>query len=93
MQVTSAETARTFSAVDQEMIRWAVRWLPFDTGDEYIFPDFGVTPAVFYRRISALISAGAANHLEPGLRLRLRQHSSDKIDGLRDAARNSFLRV
>ncbi|MGW8815885.1 DUF3263 domain-containing protein [Gordonia terrae] len=79
------------SAADREMLRWAVKWLPFETGDEYIFPDFGVTPAVFYHRIAMLISTGAANHIEPGLRMRLRKHCSDRITRLKDAERIASL--
>ncbi|NKY65982.1 DUF3263 domain-containing protein [Gordonia rubripertincta] len=73
------------------MLRWAVKWLPFETGDEYIFPDFGVTPAVFYHRINMLISTGAANHIEPGLRMRLRRHCSSKITRLKNAQRIASL--
>ncbi|MBB4133996.1 hypothetical protein [Gordonia humi] len=73
------------------MIWWAIKWLPFETGDEYIFPDFGVTPAVFYHRIVMLISMGAANHIEPGLRMRLCKQCSDKIARLKDAERLASL--
>ncbi|MGV0705405.1 hypothetical protein [Mycolicibacterium porcinum] len=31
------------------------RWAPFDHGDEYIFPEFGIVPSAFYQRVLALV--------------------------------------
>jgi len=40
---------------DQEFIDFAIRWLPFDGGDEYILPQFGITPYAFYIRLHTLL--------------------------------------
>lgn len=44
-----------FSTSAREMIRFALRWAPFDSGDEYIFPQFGITPPTFYRRLAEIL--------------------------------------
>ena len=96
MRVISTElqaTPAVPAAADREMLRWAVKWLPFETGDEYIFPNFGVTPAVFYHRISLLISTDAVNDIEAGLRMRLRKRCSDKLARLKDDAEHIASRV
>lgn len=81
MRATSTDPQDTRllpTTADREMLRWAVEWLPFGTGDEYILPEFGVTPAVFYHRIYTLISTGAADHIQTGMRTRLRERCSDR---------------
>ncbi|KWX19452.1 hypothetical protein AFM11_35775 [Mycolicibacterium wolinskyi] len=37
------------------MVSFVVRWGPFDHGDEYILPEFGMAPAIFYRRVLVLV--------------------------------------
>lgn len=45
------------------MLDFAVRWAPFGGGDEYILPEFGVYPIVFYRRLRRLLARDAdLNH-------------------------------
>lgn len=39
------------------MLEFARRWRPFGGCDEQIFPDFGVTAPVFYKRVLAHIQA------------------------------------
>jgi len=39
---------------DRAMIDFVLRWSPSHDGDEYILPEFGLTPEVFYRRVLAL---------------------------------------
>lgn len=36
------------------MASFVLRWGPFDHGDEYILPEFGITPVAFYRRVLVL---------------------------------------
>jgi len=38
------------------MLDFVLRWSSFDDGDEYILPEFGLTPAAFYRRVLSLIT-------------------------------------
>ncbi|QTI71592.1 hypothetical protein J6U32_09225 [Gordonia polyisoprenivorans] len=61
------------------MIRYAVSWLPFGSGDEYIFPEFGITPAVFYHRIVLFIAAGYVDFLDSYTRDELRTFCTRKI--------------
>lgn len=37
------------------MLSFVARWAPFDHGDEYILPEFGIAPSTFYRRVLALV--------------------------------------
>ncbi|MCB8910586.1 DUF3263 domain-containing protein [Rhodococcus rhodochrous] len=42
---------------ERAMIDFVLRWSPFDDGDEYILPQFGLTPAAFYYRVRTLLTA------------------------------------
>lgn len=37
------------------MLSFVARWAPFDHGDEYILPEFGIAPSTFYHRVLALV--------------------------------------
>lgn len=78
-------------AADRAMIGYAVRWLPFESGDEYIFPEFGITPAVFYHRIVMFIAAGHVNFLDSYTREELRTFCTRKITWLKDESRIASL--
>ncbi|MDV2477590.1 hypothetical protein F8M49_23375 [Rhodococcus zopfii] len=45
------------TAEDQEFIDFAIKWLPFGGGDEYILPQFGITPNTFYLRLHTLLQS------------------------------------
>lgn len=47
-----------------EMVDFAIRWGPFG-GDEYIFPDFGISVATFYRRVLTILLQGAGPRIDP----------------------------
>ncbi|MFC9556729.1 hypothetical protein ACFTWF_38565 [Rhodococcus sp. NPDC056960] len=51
----------------REIIGFALRWAPFDSGDEYILPQFGITPATFYRRLAEILRDGHTR-LDHGVR-------------------------
>ncbi|OBC17406.1 hypothetical protein A5784_23680 [Mycobacterium sp. 852013-50091_SCH5140682] len=40
---------------DSRMVSFVARWGPFEHGDEYILPEFGIAPWTFYRRVLALV--------------------------------------
>lgn len=40
-----------------DMVRFLIRWSPFDDGDDEIFPTFGVEPGIFYLRMTRLLGA------------------------------------
>jgi hypothetical protein len=52
-----APTPTTFNShkiiEDDRMVDFVARWGPFDHGDEYILPEFGIAPSIFYRRVLA----------------------------------------
>lgn len=79
------------TAHHRAMIFHALTWLPFGSGDEYIFPEFGVTPAVFYHKIVLLITAGHANFVDSHTREELRDFCGRKIARLRDESRIASL--
>lgn len=41
----------------QMMVDFLSRWAPYGTGDEDIFPTFGIDPEVFYSRVAAHLRA------------------------------------
>lgn len=44
---------------ERAMLDFALRWSPFgNDGDEYILPEFGLTPATFYQRVLTLVTTG-----------------------------------
>lgn len=84
-------TAPALTVDDRAMILYAVRWLPFGSGDEYIFPEFGITPAVFYHKIVLLIAAGCVNFLDSCTRDELRTFCTRKIARLKEESRIASL--
>lgn len=49
------QPSRTSSAGAREIVGFALCWAPFGSGDEYILPQFGITPASFYRRLADIL--------------------------------------
>lgn len=37
------------------LVRFAETWEPFEGGDDLIFPEFGIRPSEFYRRLLAML--------------------------------------
>lgn len=49
-----------------EMLRFAMRWLPFGGGSEVdIFIEFGVTGSEFYRRLAVILRRRSTTELAP----------------------------
>jgi len=40
---------------ERAMLTFAVQWAPFGRGDEFILPEFGITPGTFYHRLRAIL--------------------------------------
>jgi len=40
---------------ERAMLTFAVQWAPFGGGDEFILPEFGITPGTFYHRLRAIL--------------------------------------
>ncbi|MCJ0949979.1 hypothetical protein MTX37_29075 [Rhodococcus sp. ARC_M8] len=40
---------------DERLINYALRWAPYGGGDEDILPEFGLSPAIYYRRLRSLL--------------------------------------
>ena len=58
--MTSAKDLRhNMCDSERSMIRFLLRWAPFDSGDEEIFPTFGISPGTFYQRVGRLLETGS----------------------------------
>ncbi|GAF43612.1 hypothetical protein RW1_009_00360 [Rhodococcus wratislaviensis NBRC 100605] len=64
-------TGSAGSPDDARLVKFALWWEPFGGGDEYIFPEFGVDPVAYYRRLLNLLQSARAPRLERGDRQRL----------------------
>jgi hypothetical protein len=64
---------------DQAMLAFATKWSRFGGGDEYILPEFGITPVVFYKRILAMVTSTLINEVDFSTRQYLREFCSLKI--------------
>jgi len=54
---------------ERAMLTFAVQWAPLGAGDEFILPEFGITPGTFYHRLRAILFTTG-----PRLRPRTTQH-------------------
>ncbi|QSE87333.1 DUF3263 domain-containing protein (plasmid) [Rhodococcus pseudokoreensis] len=64
---------------DQAMLAFATKWSRFGGGDEYILPEFGITPSVFYQRILAMVTSTLINDVDFPTRTYLRDFCSSKL--------------
>ncbi|MDO1481841.1 DUF3263 domain-containing protein [Rhodococcus ruber] len=63
---------------DRAMLDFVLRWSPFDDGDEYILPEFGLTPTAFYDRVLALVTT-PTDEIDVGTCARLRDICRSKL--------------
>nr|AIU93820.1 hypothetical protein LRS1606.386 [Rhodococcus sp. NS1] len=63
---------------ERAMVDFVLRWSPFGDGDEYILPQFGLTPPEFYSRILAL-AATPTDEVDVTVRALLRQFCVSKL--------------
>lgn len=77
----SALGSRPLSACEHEMLSFVIRWEPYGDGDEYILPEFGIEPVLFYRRILALLRSRHEHRIAADLQERLSDLCVRKIDG------------
>ncbi|MBP2214640.1 hypothetical protein JOJ87_004984 [Rhodococcus ruber] len=64
---------------DRAMLAFAAKWSPFGGGDEHILPEFGLTPAVFYRRLLAMVTTTPTDEVDFATRTFLRQFCVSKL--------------
>jgi len=50
---------------ERAMLTFAVQWAPFGAGDEFILPEFGITPGAFYHRLRAILFSATGQRLGP----------------------------
>lgn len=62
----------------REIIGFALQWAPFDHGDEYILPQFGIVPRTFYRRLAEILR-DSHTRLDHGVRETLTTLCRDKL--------------
>ena len=63
---------------DRAMLAFATKWSRFGGGDEYILPEFGLTPSAFYQRILAMVTSTLINEVDFATRQYLREFCSHK---------------
>lgn len=71
---------------DQALLTYALRWCNYGGGDEQIFPEFGLTPEAFYRRVLDLVDG----YIELDCRTvtHLRTHCNEKVSTPAQAQNN-----
>jgi len=67
---------------DRAMLAFAVKWFPYGGGDEYILPEFGMMPAVFYQRVLTLVTNPFLNEVNFATRNRLHRFCALKLSRL-----------
>jgi hypothetical protein len=70
---------------DYAMLAFVKKWSQYGSGDEYIFPEFGLPPLVFYRRLSRLLEKKLVQELDMQTRVHLREFCAVKIAGYEQA--------
>lgn len=68
------------------MLTFALRWAPYGGGDEHILPEFGLLPAVFYRRLQTILMARALDGVEFATRRCLLELCAVKTSGSSSSA-------
>jgi|GEM_PF-6497764 len=66
---------------DRAMLAFATKWARFGGGDEYILPEFGVTPVQFYHRVLAMVTTPRTAEVDFATKQFLRQFCLSKIAG------------
>ncbi|QDQ90276.1 hypothetical protein FND50_05405 [Rhodococcus sp. WB9] len=74
-----------------DMLDFAVKWAPFGGGDEHILPEFGVFPAVFYRRLHRLLTHHPT--IDDSVKHRLDELCTTKLAPPRPGRKRSYSRV
>ena len=67
------------NAYERAMAYFAVRWIPFGGGEQYIFTEFGVSIPTFYRRVLKLAESRTTTYLDPAVKETLRAYCTDKL--------------
>nr|WP_206024149.1 DUF3263 domain-containing protein [Rhodococcus sp. 14C212] len=69
------------------MLAFAAKWSPFGGGDEYILPEFGLTPAIFYQRVLDLVTNTPTNDVDFATRNRLQKFCALELSRTRSGNR------
>lgn len=72
---------------NRDMLVFVTKWARFGRGDEYILPEFGVSPSEFYQRVLVMVTTPLTAEMDFATKQFLRQFCLSKISGFR--ARNS----
>jgi len=78
---------------DHRLVEFALRWAPIvavndytlPDFDEYILPEFGLQPTVYYRRLLTLLLTPPCPRLDPSDRQRIIALCQHKLDASRPA--------
>lgn len=64
---------------ERAMLAFTLRWHPFGGGNEYIFPEFGLFQADFYRRVLALVTSTPTDDLDSTTRALLQDICTSQL--------------
>ncbi|MFE3002602.1 hypothetical protein ACFXG4_47510 [Nocardia sp. NPDC059246] len=67
---------------EQELLLFAARWAPYGGGEEFILPQFGISPSLFYRRVLAALRPVRDHRLTPEMQQQLTEFCTKKIEKL-----------
>ena len=67
------------NAHERAMVNFAIRWSPFDGGEQYIFTEFGVSVPTFYRRVLTLAESRTTTYLDSADKENLRAYCKCKL--------------
>lgn len=62
---------------DQALLEHTMRWCNYGGGEELIFPEFGLTPEMFYRRVLTVVDS--RSELEFPAKQYLRAYCTEKV--------------
>ncbi|SEC99439.1 hypothetical protein [Rhodococcus koreensis] len=64
---------------DPALLDFALRWSFYGGGDDYVFTEFGISPATFYQRVLVLVEKRFSTFLDTRSKEHLRRHCTEKL--------------
>lgn len=58
---------------DLELLQFAVKWAPYDGGNEHVLVEFGLSLSEYYRRLQNLLNASDLQTVAGPTRIRLQE--------------------
>ncbi|MET8428730.1 hypothetical protein [Nocardia sp. NPDC004860] len=61
------------TSIENDILKFAVKWAPYGGGHEHILPTFGLTIDEFYRRLHTLLDSIAGRSIDAVAHQKLRE--------------------